>query len=67
MLDIEASFRVVRTVIALEQGIDIRLRWLCNDMQPSIPNKVQGYVDDIVLATTDEASMVEMGSNLKIS
>ena len=31
-------------------------------MQPSIPNKVQGYVDDIVLATTDEASMVEMGS-----
>ena len=30
-------------------------------MQPSIPNKVQGYVDDIVLATTDEASMVEMG------
>ena len=49
-------------VIAFEQGIDIWLRWLCNDMQPSIPNKVQEHVDDIVLATTDEASMVEMGS-----
>ena len=50
------------SVIAFEQGIDIWLRWLCNDIQPSIPNKVQGYVDDIVLATTDEASIVEMGS-----
>ena len=50
------------SVIAVEQGIDKGLRWLCNGMQSSILNKVQGYVDDIVLATIDKASMAGMGS-----
>ena len=55
------------SVIAFEQGIDIWLRWLYdNNIQPSIPNKVQGYVDDIVNVTTDEASMVAMASKTEV-
>lgn len=51
------------SVVAFEQGIDIWLRWLHNNSAVlSIPNQVQGYVDDIVLATTDEALMTEMGT-----
>lgn len=50
------------SVIAFEQGIYIWLRWLNeNNAIPSIPNQVQGYVDDIVLATPDADLMAEMG------
>ena len=50
------------SVIAFEQGIDIWLRYLNeNSAVPSVPNQVQGYVDDIVLVTTDDALMTEMG------
>ena len=49
------------SVIAFKQGIDIWLRYLNeNSAVPSVPNQVQGYVDDIVLATTDDALMTEM-------
>jgi hypothetical protein len=49
------------SVIVFEQGIDIWLRWMTiNNNIVSIPNPVQGYVDDIALCSTNDTDLIQM-------
>ena len=49
------------SVIVFEQGIDIWLRWMMGGNNiTSIPNPVQGYVDDIAICSVNEQKTIEM-------
>ena len=49
------------SVIVFEQGVDIWLRWMMGGNNLiSIPNPVQGYVDDIALCSINELGITEM-------
>ena len=44
-----------------EQCVDIWIRWVINNIeQPSIPNPVQGYVDDVGMSTNNKQQLYIM-------